>query len=95
MYLLFIINAYVFGFVRIKMEYKEEKETNKLRVQGFLLLLCGLPVLERALALTFGRFLILFRHVTELLCMSDQSVVNPSTFTGQHNTERRGQASKL
>jgi hypothetical protein len=92
MYLLFIINVYVFGFVRITMEYKEEK---KLRVQGFLLLLCGLPVFERALVPTHGRFLIIFRHVTELLCMSDQSIVNASTYTGQHNTERRGQASML
>jgi hypothetical protein len=34
-------------------------------------------------------------HTVGLLWRSDQPVAEASTYTGQHNTERRGQASML
>jgi hypothetical protein len=40
-----------------------------------------------------GGCLILFRHSVGILWTSDQPVTKASNYTGQHNTERRGQTS--
>jgi hypothetical protein len=58
-----------------------------------LLLLCGSTVIERALAASHtAGFLILFRHSVGLL-KCGQPVAKAPAYTGQQNTERRGQTS--
>jgi hypothetical protein len=53
----------------------------------------GSTVLVRTLAALHGRFVIYFRHLIGLLWTSDQPVAKASTYTGQHNTETRGEIS--
>jgi hypothetical protein len=53
---------------------------------------CGSTVLLDLGRLTYRRFIEIFRHMVGLL----GRVISPSqtsTYTGQHNTERRGQTS--
>jgi hypothetical protein len=47
-------------------------------------------VLVRTLAASHGRFRDLFRHSVGLRWTSDQPVAKAFTYTGQHNSERRG-----
>jgi hypothetical protein len=51
--------------------------------------------LERLHGASHGRFLIIFtsRYLVGLLWTSDKPVTKASTYTGEHNTERRGKTS--
>jgi hypothetical protein len=51
----------------------------------------GPTVLAMTLAASHGSFLSIFRHLIEFLWKSDQPVAKASIYTGQHNTETRGQ----
>jgi hypothetical protein len=58
------------------------------------LLLCASAVFQRTSVASHTRGLFnLFTHSVGLLWTSDQSVAKASTYTRQHNEERRGQTS--
>lgn len=57
-----------------------------------LLILCESTLLVRTLEASYsGAFLMYFRHIVSLLSTSDQPAAKATTYTGQHNMEKRGQ----
>jgi hypothetical protein len=67
--------------------------TTTIIVIIIIIIISGFTDLTGTLTASHPRFRYLFRQSVGLLWTSDQPVARASTYTGQHNTETRGQTS--